>query len=63
MKQSYYERELEILKPDILYYQNIVISDSQGNKTKHISITDESIPVLIKFLENELNRLKTLKKD
>lgn len=59
---NYYESELSQLKPDDTYSQAVVIHDGQGGKTKTLSLTSESIPVLIQFLKKEAKRIQKLKK-
>lgn len=59
---NYYESELNQLKPDDTYSQSVVIYDGQGGKTKTLSLTSESIPVLIQFLKKEAKRIQKQKK-
>lgn len=57
--KNYYKLELKQLK-DSEYFKSITVSDGQGARTKNLDLNNTSIPVLIKFLENELKRLKGL---
>lgn len=59
---AYYVVALKDLKPDNTYNQSVVIHDGQGNSTKFLALNQESIPVLITFLQDELKRLESLKK-
>lgn len=61
--KAYYVVELNVLKPDDTYSQSVVVYDGQGNKTKTLSLNAESIPVLIDFLNAELKRLESIKKE
>lgn len=60
MSKRYYENELKKLTPDNEYFQNLIISDSQGNKTKTLSLNIESIPVIMEYLSKEMQRLQDL---
>lgn len=51
---NYYKTQLEKLKIDSDYVPTIVITDCEGDKTKHLSLNDESIPVIIEFLQGLL---------
>jgi hypothetical protein len=55
--KNYYKKELEQLK-DSEYAKTVKLFDNQGNSTKHLSLNAESIPVLIKWLEKELTKVK-----
>jgi hypothetical protein len=50
MSNNYYRNELEKLDCTGEYFPTIVISDSKGNKTKHLSLTNECITVLVLWL-------------
>lgn len=63
MKYSYYKNELKRLVTDNEYNQSVIISDSQGNKTKTLSLNVESIPVIMEYLSKELQRLQDLQDD
>lgn len=53
---NYYKNQLDGLE-DSDYFKKIVISDSDGNRTKTMDLNNESIPVLIDFLNREAVRL------
>jgi hypothetical protein len=55
--RSYYEGELKRLI-DGGYNKSIKIFDGEGNHTKQLDITEDSIAVLIEFLKNEKKKLK-----
>ncbi len=56
-KFNYYQSELERLVFDPTYNTSIKIFDPSGVSTKQLDLTLESIPVLIKYLEAEKQRL------
>lgn len=58
---NYYKDQVSNLRPDDQFNQSIVVYDGQGNKTKTLALNEESIPVLLEFLQNELKRLESLK--
>lgn len=56
-KFSYYKDQLTKLQ-DSEFNKSLKLSDGIGNQTNSLGLNLESIPVLIKFLENELKKLK-----
>ena len=53
----YYIKQLLGLKDSDEYAKIIVVSDSEGNKTKHLSLNEESIPQIVDWLNMELNKI------
>lgn len=53
----YYKEQLRKLKSDNVYNFGIVVSDSDGNKTKQMNLNVESIEVLQVWLNKEFKRL------
>lgn len=52
---NYYKNQLDKIK-DTEYFKTIIITDGEGNKTKNVSLNTESIPILIKYLDLELEK-------
>ena len=48
---SYYKRELDKLKSGGLYVNTVQVLDSEGNKTKWLSLNVECIDELIYYLQ------------
>lgn len=53
---NYYRTQLNRLNLNTEYPLNIVITDSEGNKTNHMNINSESAEVLISFFQSFLPR-------
>lgn len=56
--KTYYEAELKRLRPRTDDFCTVKLSDNDGTSTKTLNINAASIPVLIAFLNRELERLK-----
>ena len=56
---NYYHDQLNKLS-DIKYFKSVKVFDRNGTNTNQISLTNESIPILIEFLTKELTRLQSL---
>jgi len=59
-KFNYYKDQLNRLR-ESEFYKTVQFSDGIGNKTNTLSLSPDSIPILLKFLENELKSLRAKK--